>query len=167
MALFVGLNGNYIAIAECWKLGWTFEQQYLCSEVSSHKIWITKPPGPFWVMTWSVCVVLHKKNDSTNRNFTVQTILFRSPSFKSTLSIFGHLAVTTKCADRMLSHVLLRFSRITMSILTRRSRRKSSWMRTTSPRWGSTWGRGSTWRSSSTTSTRMARGRYFSILYFG
>ena len=41
---------------------------------------------------YTVCVILHEKQDSTTRNFTVQTLLFRSPSFKSTLSI-NQLAV--------------------------------------------------------------------------
>ena len=36
----------------------------------------------------SVCVVLHKKFYLTIRNFTVQTLSFRSPSFKSTLSAY-------------------------------------------------------------------------------
>ena len=35
------------------------ELRDLCSEVPSHKIWITKPPGPLWLMAWSVCVALH------------------------------------------------------------------------------------------------------------
>ena len=46
---------------ECGKLGWTYEQQDLCSEVLSHEIVITKPPGPFWLMAWSVSVELHNK----------------------------------------------------------------------------------------------------------
>ena len=33
-----------------------------------------------------MCVVLPEKKDSTTRNFTVQTLLFRCPSFNSTLS---------------------------------------------------------------------------------
>ena len=45
------------------KLGWTSEHQDMCSDVPSHTILITKPPGPFWLMASSLCVVLLKKLD--------------------------------------------------------------------------------------------------------
>ena len=50
----------------------------------------------------SVGVVLHKKKDSTNGNFTLQTLMFRSPSYKSTLSSYLASSVLHNGIDHIL-----------------------------------------------------------------
>ena len=54
-------------------------------------------------MAWTVCVVLYKKEDSSTWNFTVQTLLFKIPSFRLTISSYWtssveHLKATERHA---------------------------------------------------------------------